>query len=1083
MSDTKIVFKLNLNTIEQTYDDLTVDEATIERMVNDGYSLTEENVITDSTSGRDFIRNSNYFKTINVLYRASSTSELEIYSFNPLEGRADNKKNNYTRQCKVLLEPLIYALNNFVSIKQDNLKYLNIKLGADHQPILFNPYSPISEFSSYRSSDNADDYINDLIFKYPIYYKNINKALAKEDTIYIQEIKNMLFKFTYPATQADNYISTSEYLHPTKATCMFTDSYSYATPKFICFSTYSISEGDHPGYSESRDIRYWSLYTGIGGKDNYITCTFRINEPEYGWGVLCEPRESREPSKIYYDTLDVLRILIHESNLYDIDILNIYPSIYLGKLVLEVFPFNNKTYLLLGYGGSRGAPFNLDMRYILSNNFPDNPFKELNAESPIDTSDYYSGYIVINEKYEDFISKKHNFTINTAFLYNSGYSNLYHNVYITIDGKLQVINYTKVDADENGVRSFNSYFGKKPLFSSYIFYGNIYYSLWDRYPIIANYNDSYIPTGFVDYSLDIYDIEVGIGTYEYLPDLTAYITASRNPVSLNIPSQSTSVLTCHVDGVIDRNQDKYNRYKEILDSYIDCTGDYVKYVNVDGTEVIGDKSTINNEYFNLNANGSSWRIGEHTYHATVGKSYLWEETSQIVSIGNLYTSLMYTGASTGYDNEMHIYPTLDNKYIIKTPNYTSEELDGLYDKHTYKLYAIYGDIRPSYLTLILYRDDKEVKFYDSDGNPIEYRQIEMTANTVAGAHTNRFWIDIFYTYDKYNQNNNSTNFYSRKVYTLLTNSDYEEYPELTYLWNTGETTKQITVQPIEPTTYTCTVTQGSRTVSASILIIASLTQSKPIAVISPQEKPYIEHMIGRFYATNSYDINDPVSPIVKYIWNDVETISPVFVTRVKRTDKIRLKVVNALGLVSDEVEVDLSKDTDQWGNKYKFLDIPMFLICSKGANLFDTLISRFPIPSRTLDLYSNFYPTEYDKYTSIGFTTDISTDTIRYMACLPHHGVAEYTANREQVDIYPLGISWLEKRNMIKYYNKVKGSKGSLLACIGHPELQEEGYGSLEFVLDALGIITPKERYTIPRLLDLLELLLMDYENGGLIKL
>lgn len=564
--------------------------------------------------------------------------------------------------------------------------------------------------------------------------------------------------------------------------------------------------------------------------------------------------------------------------------------------------------------------------------------------------------------------------------------------------------------------------------------------------------------------------------------LTASITASRNPVTVNVPSLSTSELSCHVDGVLDRNQEKYNRYKEILDSYIDCTGDYVKYVNVDGTEVTSNKSTINNKYFNLNTKGS-WQIGEHIYHASVGKSYLWEETSQIVSIGNPYTSLMYTGGSTDWDNEMHIYPTSDNKYIIKTPNYTSEELDGLYDKHTYKLYAIYGDIRPNYLTFILYRDGKEVKFYDSDGNPIEYRQIYMNANSVAGAHTNRFWIDMFYTYDKYNQSNNSTNFYSRKVYALLTNSDYEEYPELTYLWNTGETTKQITVQPTVSTTYSCTVTQGTRTANASILIDTTLKKDKPIAVISPQEKPYIEHMIGRFYATNSYDINNPVSPIVKYIWNGIESVSPIFTTRVKKTDIITLQVVNALGLVSDEVQVDLSQEYDQWGNKYKFLDIPMFLVCSKGSSIYDTLVSRFLIPTNANDLYTSRYDTEYPEYTNIGFTTDISSDIITYMACLPQYGVAEYKAPRDKLDIYPLGISWLEKRNMLKYFDKTKNSKGSLLACIGHPELGEEGYGSLEWVLNSLGILTPKERYSIPRLLDLLELLLMDYENGGLIKL
>lgn len=60
-----------------------------------------------------------------------------------------------------------------------------------------------------------------------------------------------------------------------------------------------------------------------------------------------------------------------------------------------------------------------------------------------------------------------------------------------------------------------------------------------------------------------------------------------------------------------------------------------------------------------------------------------------------------------------------------------------------------------------------------------------------------------------------------------------DYPELTYLWNTGETTKQITVQPTEPTTYTCTVTQGSRTANTSILIDTILRINElPVAIIN-----------------------------------------------------------------------------------------------------------------------------------------------------------------------------------------------------------------------------------------------------------
>lgn len=625
---------------------------------------------------------------------------------------------------------------------------------------------------------------------------------------------------------------------------------------------------------------------------------------------------------------------------------------------------------------------------------------------------------------------------------------------------------------------------------------------------------------------DLYEFKLYQGElkYENTLELTASITASRNPVTTNVPSLSTSELTCHVEGIADRNSDKYKHYIEHDWGEVDFSVFPPRLLYADGTEwwdtdqirsrYSSDKVTLDNEdclqvkggiyvralkdneayrypaVFCSNTqsiqiefkfkverdalsdrhNASLWSQGYYRGEEYNACGYMVE----LLSNGNwkVTTSNSDRDASSSKpcSDELHLsfYEWHDIKIIMcQLPEYTTGGRDGYNELYIDGVY-------------IPFRMPEN--YTGTDTSRLVGTNVKAEPSSGSNVTMRNYWHYEFSSYRNWFEE--ETIYYKDyKIKTLTENPDYEEYPELTYLWDTGETTKQITVQPTEPTTYSCTVTQGSRTANASILIDTTLKLDKPIAVISPQEKPYIEHMIGRFYATNSYDINDPASPIVKYIWNDVETISPVFVTRVKRTDKIRLRVVNALGLESDEVEVDLSKDTDQWGHKYKFLDIPMFLICSKGANLFDTLISRFPIPSSTLDLYSNFYPTEYDKYTSIGFTTDISTDTIRYMACLPHHGVAEYTANREQVDIYPLGISWLEKRNMIKYYNKVKGSKGSLMACIGHPEIQEEGYGSLEFVLDALGIITPKERYTIPRLLDLLELLLMDYDNGGLIKL
>ena len=650
---------------------------------------------------------------------------------------------------------------------------------------------------------------------------------------------------------------------------------------------------------------------------------------------------------------------------------------------------------------------------------------------------------------------------------------------------------------------------KKEDGSDIYYQRNTVYGSYDWTSYIWGFNKAYSDGNPVE---DLYEFKLYQGElkYEDTIDLTASITASRNPVTTNVPDLSTSELTCHVDGVLDRDNDKYKKYIEHDWGEVDFSvfpprllyadGDILapavsdlqyaegKHITIDGddclkvTGLINFPNGYNNPLYKCTPINNIQVEFDYKYEAMSSGNYI--SSSPYASI---YTLPYYTG---GIYNSCGIhlhYVASVGKYVICVANgglygAMSDYLDIDFTKwHTFKIVIVTNPVETNKSIAKIYIDGTYIPFHDNDYNKVYDTDIISTPD-YSGSVFRNYW---HYTFNSYASWHEGQIIYYKnyKIKTLTFNNDYEEYPELTYLWNTGETTKQITVQPTEPTEYTCTVTQGSRTANASILIDTTLKKDKPIAVISPQEKPYIEHMIGRFYATNSYDINDPVSPIVKYIWNGVESVSPIFTTRVKKTDIITLQVVNALGLVSDEVQVDLSQEYDQWGNKYKFLDIPMFLVCSKGSSIYDTLISRFPISTNANDLYTSRYDTEYPEYTNIGFTTDISSDTITYMACLPQYGVAEYKAPKDKLDIYPLGISWLEKRNMLKYFDKTKNSKGSLLACIGHPELGEEGYGSLEWVLNSLGILTPKERYSIPRLLDLLELLLMDYENGGLIKL
>ena len=205
--------------------------------------------------------------------------------------------------------------------------------------------------------------------------------------------------------------------------------------------------------------------------------------------------------------------------------------------------------------------------------------------------------------------------------------------------------------------------------------------------------------------------------------------------------------------------------------------------------------------------------------------------STLTSPNTKNSCALYTTSSRTYYYTMSLYlHLLDNgKYFISTSNNDitpedsychSEELDIDFSDWVHvEVFQVYINYLSS------------VKYLKINGVLIPF--------TGSGANEDgaskegyTYW---YYSFSSY------TNWYGNeeiclknfKLKTLTLNPDYEEYPELTYLWNTGETTKQITVQPTEPTEYNCTVTQGTRTTNASILIDTILRINElPVAKIN-----------------------------------------------------------------------------------------------------------------------------------------------------------------------------------------------------------------------------------------------------------
>ena len=152
----------------------------------------------------------------------------------------------------------------------------------------------------------------------------------------------------------------------------------------------------------------------------------------------------------------------------------------------------------------------------------------------------------------------------------------------------------------------------------------------------------------------------------------------------------------------------------------------------------------------------------------------------------------------------------------------------------------------------------------------------------------------------------------------------------------------------------------------------------------------------------------------------------------------------------------------------------IYLVCFKGSSIeksiFDRLIRIF---------------TKH-KYTHVGLTTDISGDNITYYAARYDAGVREYTESKEDVDTYLIHLK--NDVGIKEFFEKTEGNDGSFVKDINHPELanmprrmvldnyspqhywrhpdiSENGWGTVEWVACALGLAMPF-RYTIDKLIE-----------------
>lgn len=222
---------------------------------------------------------------------------------------------------------------------------------------------------------------------------------------------------------------------------------------------------------------------------------------------------------------------------------------------------------------------------------------------------------------------------------------------------------------------------------------------------------------------------------------------------------------------------------------------------------------------------------------------------------------------------------------------------------------------------------------------------------------------------------------------------------------------------------------------------------------------------GQSVVLSGSESYDPDGTIVSYLWSTGETTISITVSpEVTTTYTLTVKDNdNATDTTTFTVEV-ITKPSD------------ISLVCYKGDSIIDKLIRivrkhyvpkyHCNVPRKHIlvehtDSYCLVHPEpEQTIYTHVGIALNENiTDTeVKYMASREDAGVLVYTADKSDVDIYPIYLK--DSRIVLPYFDKTFGTSGSMIADMGYPNLKAKGtIGSEEWVARALGLGIP-ERYT-----------------------
>lgn len=345
-------------------------------------------------------------------------------------------------------------------------------------------------------------------------------------------------------------------------------------------------------------------------------------------------------------------------------------------------------------------------------------------------------------------------------------------------------------------------------------------------------------------------------------NLTANITASRNPVLTNKPSLSTSELTCNVNGLLDKEDTRYNKYITTNWGSIDFSSYPPIFKYADGTTWC-DTDRVYSSRVNSSASADNAYVVDNSLFIDTGEvlvkeypkdDYPYKSASdnehleikfklKVADFGTannygitcipLFVQPYYKGGS--YNHLGYFLWKLDNsKYTIRGHDFKDNlarypitddfdlDLDDWIDVRIviYKYgdtYYNYDGIAKLYVNnnYIAFREDPNHVSTDTVSTSTMLNGTDLRVSSANGptyAEVRTYWHYHFCAL------RGKLYFKDYSINTLTVNPDYEEYPELTYQWDTNETTQSITVKPLEPTTYTCTVTQADRTTNASILI-------------------------------------------------------------------------------------------------------------------------------------------------------------------------------------------------------------------------------------------------------------------------